>query len=147
MSLIKFNKRRFPLSTYNMPNWFDMEDTFADNFFDNGKTFPAMNVKENKENFELELAVPGFSKKEIEISIEDDVLHICGEKTIEDVIGEENYARKEFSYNKFDRKLQLPTTINMNEKVKATFKDGILYLNLVKKEVNKIPPKKLIEIS
>lgn len=147
MSLIKFNKRKFPLSTYNMPNWFDMEDAFADDFFDNGKTFPAMNVKENKENFELELAVPGFSKKEIEISIEDDVLHICGEKTIEDVKEEENYARKEFSYNKFDRKLQLPTTINMTEKVNATFKDGILYLNLVKKEVSKIPPKKLIEIS
>ena len=146
MSLIKFNKRSFPLSTYNMPNWFDMEDAFADDFFDNKKAFPAMNVKENKKDFELELAVPGFSKDEIEISIEDDILHICGEKTTEDMKEEENYARKEFSYNKFDRKLQLPTTINMTKKVKATFKDGILYLNLVKKEVNKIPPKKLIEI-
>jgi HSP20 family protein len=147
MSLIKFNKRSFPLSTYNMPNWFDMKDVFADDFFDNGKAFPAMNVKENKKGFELELAVPGFSKKEIEISIEENVLHICGEKTTEDVKEEENYARKEFSYNKFDRKLQLPTTVNMTEKVKATFKDGILCLNLVKKEVNKIQPIKRIEIS
>jgi HSP20 family protein len=146
MSLIKFNKRNFPLSTYKMPNWFDMEDAFADDFFDNGKVFPAMNVKENKKDFELELAVPGFSKNEIEIFIEDDVLHICGEKTTEDVKEEENYARKEFSYNKFDRKLQLPATINMTKTVKATFKDGILYLNLMKKEAAKIPPKKLIEI-
>jgi HSP20 family protein len=146
MSLIKFNKRRFPLSTYNMPNWFDMEDAFADDFFDNGKAFPAMNVKENEKDFELELAVPGFSKKEIEVSIEDDVLHICGEKITEDVKEEEKYAHKEFSYNKFDRKLQLPATINMTKKVKATFKDGILYLNLMKKEAAKIPPKKLIEI-
>jgi HSP20 family protein len=147
MSLIKFNKRSFPLSTYNMPNWFDMEDAFADDFFDNRKVFPAMNVKENKKDFEIELAVPGFSKEEIEISIEDDVLHICGEKTTEDLKEQENYARKEFSYNKFDRTLQLPTTVNMTKKVKATFKDGILHLNLVKKEVDKIPPKKLIEIS
>jgi HSP20 family protein len=129
-----------------MPNWFDMEDAFADDFFDSRKAFPAMNVKENKKDFELELAVPGFSKDEIEISIEDDILHICGEKTTEDMKEEENYARKEFSYNKFDRKLQLPTTVNMTKKVKATFKDGILHLNLVKKEVDKIPPKKLIEI-
>jgi HSP20 family protein len=130
-----------------MPNWFDMEDAFADDFFDNRKVFPAMNVKENKKDFEIELAVPGFSKEEIEISIEDDVLHICGEKTTEDLKEQENYARKEFSYNKFDRTLQLPTTVNMTKKVKATFKDGILHLNLVKKEVDKIPPKKLIEIS
>ena len=147
MSLIKFNKRNFPLSTYNMPNWFDMEDAFADDFFYNGKAFPAMNVKENKENFELELAVPGFSKKEIEISIEEDVLHICGEKTKEDVSKDEDYARKEFSYNKFDRKFQLPNTINLDKKAKATFKDGILHLNLMKKEAAKIPPKKLIEIA
>lgn len=147
MSIIKFNTKRFPLSNYNMPNWFDMEDVFAEDFFTNEKTFPAMNVKENNKNFELELAVPGFSKEDIEISIEDDVLHICGEKTKEDVKEEENYARKEFSYNKFDRKLQLPTTINMTKKAKATFKNGILYLNLVKKEADKIPPKKLIEIS
>tara|TARA_R110000772_G_scaffold91088_4_gene187573 strand:+ start:1655 stop:2098 length:444 start_codon:yes stop_codon:yes gene_type:complete len=147
MSLIKFNKKRFPLSNFNMPNWFDMEDAFADDFFENGKVLPAMNVKENKEYFELELAVPGFSKKEIEISIEEDVLHICGEKTKEDVTNDEDYARKEFSYNKFDRKLQLPTTINLDEKAKATFKDGILHLNLMKKEATKIPPKKLIEIT
>jgi HSP20 family protein len=135
------------MSNFNMPNWFDMEDAFADDFFENGKALPAMNVKENKENFELELAVPGFSKKEIEISIEEDVLHICGEKTKEDVTKDEDYARKEFSYNKFDRKLQLPTTINFDKKAKATFKDGILHLNLMKKEATKIPPKKLIEIA
>jgi HSP20 family protein len=147
MSLIKFNKRRFPLSTYNMPNWFDMEDAFADDFFDNGKAFPAMNVKETKSDFELELAVPGFSKKDIEISIEEDILHISGEKTTEDVTKDEDYARKEFSYNKFDRKFQLPTTINLDKKAKATFKDGILHLQLMKKEAAKIPPKKLIEIA
>ena len=147
MSLIKFNKKRFPLSTYNMPSWFDMEDIFADDFFDNGKSFPAMNVKETEKDFDLELAVPGFTKKDIEISIEEDVLHICGEKSNQDVTNDEDYARKEFSYNKFDRKLKLPTTINLAKKVKATFEDGILHLNLLKKEAAKISPKKLIEIA
>ena len=147
MSLIKFNTRRFPLATYNMPNWFDMEDAFADDFFDNRRALPAMNVKETKKDFELELAVPGFTKKDIEISIEDDVLHICGEKSKEDVAKDEDYTRKEFSYNKFDRKLQLPTSINLDKKAKATFKDGILHLNLMKKEAAKVPPKKLIEIA
>jgi HSP20 family protein len=63
------------------------------------------------------------------------------------VTKDEDYARKEFSYNKFDRKFQLPTTINLDKKAKATFKDGILHLQLMKKEAAKIPPKKLIEIA
>jgi len=147
MSLIKFNKKRFPLSTYGMPTWLDTEDLFADDLFSIGKDFPAMNVKEHKKDFEIELAVPGFVKDEIEVSLEDDVLHVCAKKSKESVEEEEDYYRKEFSYNEFDRKFKLPTSINEDKKIKAEYKNGILRLNLIKKEEAKIPPKKVIEIA
>ena len=146
MSLIKFNRKRFPLS-YGMPTWFDTEDRFVDDLFSKGNDFPAMNVKEHKKDFEIELAVPGFTKDEIQVSLEDDVLHVCAKKSEEMVEDEEGYYRKEFSYNEFDRKFKLPTSINEDEKIKAVYKDGILRLNLIKKEEAKIPPKKVIQIT
>ncbi|PKV48276.1 HSP20 family protein [Aquimarina sp. MAR_2010_214] len=146
MSLIKFNKNRFPWINDRVSTWLDTDDFFADDFFVRDKKLPAMNVKENKDDFEIELAVPGFSKKDIEVTMEDDVLHICAQKSKEEVEEDEGYTRREFSYNEFDRKLQLPTSVNQNEKVKATYKNGVLTLNLLKKEEAKEQPKKVIEI-
>ncbi|WP_025664340.1 Hsp20/alpha crystallin family protein [Aquimarina megaterium] len=146
MSLIKFNKNRFPWINDRVSTWLDTDDFFADDFFVKDRNLPAMNVKENKDNFEIELAVPGFSKKDIEVTMEDDVLHIWAQKSKEEIEEETEYTRREFSYNEFDRKLQLPTSVNQNEKVKAIYKNGVLTLNLLKKEEAKEQPKKIIEI-
>ncbi len=147
MSLIKFNKNRFPWINDRVSNWLDTDDFFADDFFVRDRNLPAMNIKEHKNDFEIELAVPGFSKKDIEVTIEDDILHICAKNSKEEVEEDENYARREFSYSEFDRKLQLPGSVDQNEKVKATYKDGILTLNLLKREEAKEPPKRVIDIA
>lgn len=148
MSLVKLNKRRFPWNTEGITNWFDTNDVFADDFFTTKKEVPAMNVKENPKHFEIELAVPGFDKKDIEVSLENDTLHICAEKKKEEIEeNEEGYTRKEFSYNSFDRKLQLPTSINQKKEVKATYNNGILKLQLAKSETALQPSKKVIEIT
>lgn len=147
MSLIKFNKKRVPWMNQTMPNWFDTDDFFAEDLFSHERDFPAMNVKEDKDNFYLEFAVPGFSKEDIEVSLENDILHICGKKRTEEVVDTKDYTRREFSFNEFDKKFQLPLTINQSKKVKAIYKDGILKLNLAKLEEAKVPPKKVIEIA
>ncbi len=147
MSLIKFNKNRFPWFNDKVPTWLDTDDFFADDFFIRERNLPAMNVKENKGDFEIELAVPGFSKKDIEVTMENDVLHICAKQKREEVEENENYTRKEFSYNSFDRKLQLPSTVNQDEKIKAIYEDGILKLLLKKKEEAKESAKKVIDIN
>ena len=143
MSLIK----RSPWTTDLLPSWFNADDLFVEDIFSPKRNLPAMNVKEKEDLFEIELAVPGFSKDEIEVSLEDDMLHVHAQKSNDFVEDKEGYTRKEFSYNEFDRKLQLPTTINQSKKVKAIYKDGILKLNLFKKEEAKVPPKKVIEIA
>lgn len=143
MSLIKVNRRRFPWLGDDVSGWLNTNDWFSDE-----ESLPAMNVKETDNNFEIELAVPGFSKKDIEVSMENDMLHVSAHKSKEEV--EENdkgYTRKEFSYNEFDRKLKLPTTVNPEKEVKATYKDGILSLRLAKSAAAKEPPKKVIEIA
>lgn len=148
MSLVKFNRRRFPWLGDTISTWLDTDEFFADDFFTRDTNLPAMNVKENDDNFEIELAVPGFSKEDIEISMENDFLQVSAKKSKEEV--EENdkgYTRKEFSYNAFERKLNLPNSVNREEEVKATYEDGILRLSLGKKEDTKEPPKKKIEIA
>lgn len=148
MSLVKLNKRSFPWINDGMASWFDTNGVFADEFFTKKNDVPAMNVKENPKNFEIELAVPGFDKKDIEVSLENDMLHVCAEKRKEEVEeNEEGYTRKEFSYNSFDRKLRIPTSVNQKKEVKATYKNGILKLQLTKSEAALEPPKKMIEIA
>jgi len=146
MSLIKFNKNNLPWFNDRISNWLDTDNFFSDDFFIKNRNLPAMNVKENKDDFEIELAVPGFSKKDIEVTMEDDVLHICAEKKKENVEENEEYARKEFNYSSFDRKLQLPGSVDQNEEVKAIYKNGILKLSLLKREEANEQPKKVIEI-
>ncbi|MBQ0734787.1 Hsp20/alpha crystallin family protein [Aquimarina celericrescens] len=147
MSLIKFNKSRFPWFNDRIATWLDTDDFFADDFFVRDRNLPAMNVKEHKDDFEIELAVPGFSKKDIEVTMENDMLHIRAKSSKEEVEEDEEYTRREFNYNSFDRMLQLPTSVDQNEKVKAKYKDGILTLNLIKKEEAKEPPKRIIDIA
>ncbi|MCB7481029.1 Hsp20/alpha crystallin family protein [Christiangramia sediminis] len=146
MSLVKFRKNRRPWFDGEISNWLNTNDFFTDDFFGRGGDLPAMNVKENEANFEIELAVPGFSKKDIEVSLENDILHISAEKSLEDEENKEDYTRREFSYNSFDRRLQIPKNVNRDQEVKASYKNGVLKLQLSKMEPSKAIPKKLIDI-
>src|SRR5210317_147433 len=52
------------------------DDIFNGDFFEDNSLMPAVNVKEHEDVFEIEFAVPGFNKKDFEVTIEDDVLHV-----------------------------------------------------------------------
>ena len=154
MSLVKFRKRR-PLSRLMRSDFFDMDDFFDGRFWDddivkgrfwNGKTMePAMNIKETENEFEIELAAPGFSKKDFEVTIDNGCLNISAEKSTSKEEEEDNFTRKEFSYDSFQRSLQLPESVK-EEAIKAHYEDGILSFNLVKKEEAKKQKPKVIEI-
>lgn len=145
MTLIKFSNR-FPWNSSVFSNFLNADDFFKDDFFTKDSLMPAMNVKENDNNFEIELAAPGFSKGDFDITIDDNRLHIAAEKSTKEEEKEEGYIRKEFSYSSFKRSLMLPDSIDQNEDVKATYKNGILKFNLLKKEEAKEIPKKVIKV-
>ena len=149
MSLIKFNNRNRLLPSWTndgLKSFLNSDDFFNSDFFEEDSLMPAMNVKEHKDNFEIEFAAPGFSKKDFEITVDDNVLNVCGEKKHEDEEEDEDYTRKEFSYNSFKRSLSLPKSVNPDQDVKAVYKNGILKLNLKKKEEVLKQPKKVIEV-
>lgn len=149
MSLTKV-RTRFPRIESGLlpswPSWFETNNLLEDNFFDYGRTLPAMNIKETDEFFNVDLAIPGFTKKDIEVTLEDDILHISGSKKMEKVDESEVYTRKEFSFDSFDRKVELPNTIDTKKEVKAVFEDGLLKLHLMKIPEAKLHPVKKIAI-
>lgn len=96
---------------------------------------PAANVREDENNYMLELALPGFSKEEIAIKFEDEVLTItAGRQPKEDEKGPK-YTWNEFGYkSRYERSFQLPETVNADQ-ISAAFNNGILQVTLPKKEV------------
>lgn len=147
MSLIKFNRNGFPWINDQISNWLNTDNFFSDDFFVKERNLPAMNIKDNKSGYEIELAVPGFSKDDIEVTIEDDILNVSAQTSKEDVEETDKYTRKEFNYNSFERKLQLPNSVDQTKKIEAVYKDGILTLNLGKKKEAIEPKKQKIEIA
>jgi HSP20 family protein len=149
MSLIKFNNgnRLLPSWTNDgLKSFLSSDDFFNSDFFEEDSLMPAMNVKEHEDNFEIEFAAPGFSKKDFEITVDDNILNVCGEKKVEDEQEDKDYTRKEFSYSSFKRSLSLPKSVNTDKDVQAVYKNGILKLNLKKKEEAIKQPKKVIEV-
>ena len=96
---------------------------------------PAANVREDEKDYTIELALPGFSKDEIKISFEEEVLTItAGRQPKEDVTGPK-YTWNEFGYkSKYERSFQLPETVAADN-ISAAFENGILLVTLPKKEV------------
>ena len=156
MSLVKIKKRNRPFADLVTSDFFDMEDffdnrlwkrsMFTDRFW-NGRTGePALNIKETNDSYEVELAAPGFEKKDFDVSIDNGYLHISAQKTERGKDEEENYTRREFSYNAFERSLLLPDNV-LDEEIRAVYLDGILTFKISKKEVVEKPEPKKVEIS
>ncbi|WNH10657.1 Hsp20/alpha crystallin family protein [Thalassobellus suaedae] len=119
-----------------------------DDLFEDDSLMPAMNVQEHEKEFEIDFAAPGFNKKDFEVTIEDDILYVSGEKEVNEEEKEDDYSRKEFSYTSFKKSMLLPPSADLNQDVKASYKNGILKIKLLKKEVSieETPPKKVIEV-
>jgi HSP20 family protein len=94
---------------------------------------PAVNIRDEKDSFVMELAAPGLKKGDFKINLDNQLLTISSEKKEEKEEQEENYTRKEFAFSSFSRSFTLPKTI-VFDKIKADYKDGILVVKLPKKE-------------
>jgi HSP20 family protein len=94
---------------------------------------PALDVYEDKDDIVIKAELPGLEKGDIEVNMTDHTLTIKGEKKKEEEVKEENYYRSERSYGSFTRTLQLPTDVQA-DKVKASFKNGVLEVRLPKTE-------------
>ena len=105
---------------------------------------PAANVREDEKNYSLELALPGFSKEEISIKFEEDILTVtAGHQPKEDEKGPK-YTWNEFGFkSKYERSFQLPETLDADN-IGAKFENGILMITLPKKEVQPTAVKEIV---
>ncbi len=140
MSLVKRNNLFFPslMDDFLSPDWFG-------GINHSSTSIPAVNIKDNTDGFELELAVPGGKKEDFKVEVENDILTISSEAKSESKETKENYTRKEFTYASFKRAFTLPETVD-GSKIDAKYEDGILKVSLPKKEEALPEPKRLITI-
>ena len=111
-------------------------------------TIPAINVKETNDNFEVEVAAPGMTKKDFKVELNGNMLTISSERQNEWHENEnEKYTRREFSYQSFQRTFQLPKDVVDEDKIQAKYENGLLHLTIPKKEHAKQRPPRMIEIA
>ena len=131
---------QYPAS-HQMMNWFW-------NDFENGKkdrSVPLANIVETKEDFRIELTVPGFSKSDFKIKLEDQVLHISSDREETGINQEESYIRHEFSCTAFNRSFHLSYLVDSGSII-AKYENGILSVNIPKTEQAKSKPAREIAI-
>jgi HSP20 family protein len=111
-------------------------------------TIPAVNIKETKDSFNVELAAPGMRKEDFKVELDGNQLTISSEKRLEEESTDENrYTKREFSYQSFQRTFQLPKEVVDADKIEARYKDGLLHLVIPKKEEAKQKPPRMIQIA
>ncbi len=129
---------------------------FVENFFNNNNASgrnpeqnnpdvqkPAVNILENNDDVILEVAAPGLKKEDFNLKLDKNFLHITSARKQED---DKGYIRKEFGCGNYERIFELPNSLD-TEKIKANYQNGILQINLPKKEEAKVKPSRIINIS
>lgn len=101
---------------------------------------PAVDLKEDANNFIVSAELPGLKREDIQVEIENNTLMIKGERKFEKREEKENYHFVERSYGSFYRSFTLPKNVDA-EKIAAEYKDGVLQVTLPKKE--EVKPKKV----
>ena len=94
---------------------------------------PAVDMHETKDDLVLSVEVPGVSEKDVKVSINGDLLSIRGERRVDDEAKDRQYLHVERMYGQFERLIQLPMAVQA-DKVKATYRDGLLQVTLPKTE-------------
>ncbi|WP_218841843.1 Hsp20/alpha crystallin family protein [Winogradskyella ursingii] len=131
--------------------------TFLENFFENSwdnpnllfnssSRTPAVNIKETDDCFCIDVAAPGMKRDDFDISVENDRLTISAsaEESSED--SDDNYTKREFSYSSFTRYFQLPDSVD-DDDIEANYNDGVLNINIPKKESAKPKPRRSIKVN
>lgn len=113
---------------------------FGNDFGDGGTWAPAVDVTETKDDVIVKAEVPGMTKDDIKVTLQDNILTIQGEKKEEREEKEASFHRVERSYGSFVRSFSLPTTVK-SDKIHAAYKDGVLRITLPK--VEEVKPKEI----
>lgn len=112
-------------------------------FSDRTKAVPFANILENEESYSIELAAPGLTKEDFKIDLENEklIVSVSNESTEE----ESKFTRREFNYSSFTRSFNLSEDIDL-EQINANYTNGVLTIELAKKEAVETPRATSIEV-
>jgi HSP20 family protein len=147
MTLIRRNET-FPMwaNIFNDIFNHDWNDMSLRNYSQTNTTLPSVNVKENPDEYEVEMAAPGMDKGDFKVEVNQGILTISSEKKIENEDQDKgNYTRREFSYQSFCRSFSLPISVD-SEKIYAKYENGLLKVVIPKREEAKPKPIRMIDI-
>lgn len=125
----------------------DMNDLLATNA-PSMHALPAVNVVEHQDGFRIEVAAPGLKKEDFKLNLNHTNLTISAYRESQREEGEQNgekYTRREFSYSSFQRTFTLPSSVDADN-IQATYADGVLKIDVPKREEAKVKPPRQIEI-
>ena len=142
MTVVKLNNR--PANGFNLlDNFFNELPTFfKDDFGTKAQGFIPVNVKETKDAYELEIVAPGFEKNDFNINLEKNILTVSVERKTETENKNEKQIRREYSYHSFKRSFTVDEKVDP-EKIEAKYVNGVLTLNLPRKEEVKASAKEI----
>jgi len=148
MTLIRTNRDLFPALSGMFDDFFntEMNDWRQSNFSSTNTTLPKVNIMENDDGFQVEMAAPGMTKNDFNINVEQNILTISSNKEAEGKDENSRYTKREFAYQSFQRSFTLPDTAD-GEKISAKYENGILAVNIPKKEEAKPKPPRKITIA
>lgn len=145
MTLVKFNNRPSGKNFNNLMDDFfaTVPSIFRDDFVTpNLRSFTPVNVKETENEYVLEVVAPGFQKEDFKISLDNNTLTVSAEKKEETENKNERTIRKEYKQQSFSRSFTIDDTID-GESIVAKYLNGVLTLNLSKKQPVKPPVKQI----
>jgi HSP20 family protein len=113
--------------------------------YDHAFSVPSVNVVEKSDSFTIEVAAPGLEKGDFKVSVENGCLNISAKREKSEEVKEGKYTRREFNYTSFNRSFTLPDTVNP-EGVHGIYENGVLRVDLPKREVAQLENARVIEI-
>lgn len=150
MKLAKVSNGLFP----SVPSIFDkfldgeLMDWNRSNYSSTNTTLPAVNVRENDQNFLIDVAVPGLSKDDFRIDYDNGRLSIsCEKKAEEEKKDGDKVIRHEFCYQSFKRSFSIAEEVVNVDEIGANYAHGILHITLPKREEVKPKPARQIAIT
>jgi HSP20 family protein len=142
MTLVNFNNRTRNTAPY-FNNVFD--SLFSDAITKNKivDKSPNVNIHENETAYIIELAAPGLKKEDFQINLKKDTLSVWAEVKKDETQVAKDFTRKEFDYSSFARSFNLPDSAD-GDNITAEYKDGILSINISKKDDAKLQHKEIV---
>lgn len=134
---------------------FPVFPSFIDKFFEGNlldmvgdtSTLPAINILNNDDDFVIEVAAPGMSKNDFDITYDNGELTITSARKNENTEKNDRYTRREFNYQAFRRSFNFSEKLVEGDNIEASYVDGILSIKLPKREEIKPKPARAISIT